>query len=239
MLSLQEMEKLFCRLLSLILLTQLALCTPAPESTVTPKGSTTEGPTSLTETVQLSNKIISLEEQFVILQNSLKDIKNEMRNSYHQLKEQVQGDVRELLTDIGALRVKQQELSQSITESVDGVNKTIQTLSTDNANAVTQAQLSTLQTRLDTLTSQITSPVNLYQSCVEVKRTCTITGGLGTSSYRECTTSSMPIEVSHFSMQCMSHKTLRSSGHSSIAFHIRVFLDLSQPREYLTGHFPL
>ena len=122
----REMERLFCQLLSLALLTQLALSTPAPESTVTPKGGTTEGSTSLTGTDQLSNKIVTLEEK-----------------------------------------------------------------------------LSTLQTRLDTLTSQITSPVNLYQGCVQETRTCSITGGDGTSSYRECSTSGMAIEVSHFSMQCM------------------------------------
>ena len=213
------MERLFSQLLSLALLTQLALCTPAPESIVTPKGGTTEGPTTLAGTDQLSNKIVLLEEQLIDLRDLVKDIKNEMRVSHHRLKEQVQGDVRQLLADVRALRDDQQEFTQSITERV---NRTAQVLNTDSADTITLAQLSTLQTRLDTLTRQITSPVNLYQGCVQESRTCSITGGDGTSSYRECSTSGMAIEVRHFSMQCMAKylcKDLFAFGYSNMLSH--------------------
>ena len=185
----REMEKLFRQLLALILLTQLALCTPA-ESSTTPKGSTTEGPTDLTETEHLRNEISSLKEQIKELFDSVEAIKMETSDSVSRLRQQLRGDVGQLLADVRAQREEQQKFTRSITERVDGVNETIQTLNTDSeVTNASHTQLSTLQSTVSTLIGRINTPVDLYRGCTRETRSCRMST-FGSSNYywRSCNT---------------------------------------------------
>ena len=114
----------------------------------------------------------------------------ETRDSISRLRQQLRGDVGQLLSDVRALRDEQQEFTQSITERVDGVNETVQTLNTNSdVTNTSHSPISTLQSALNSLTSRLNTPMDLYQGCIQVTRSCRMsTFGSGNYYWRSCNT---------------------------------------------------
>ena len=108
---------------------------------------------------------------------------------------------------IGNLQSELQQLKNQLnwTTTEHGTLAQTSNLQPFTQNSSAMAQLNSLQSSVDTLTTRVNTPVNLYQNCIEESRTCKVNTPSNAAYRRYCYTAPISITKNVSTITSRSH----------------------------------